>query len=351
MAERSTLKRVLQAAFSTFIVVGIFVGVLPRIASYGEVWDAIAAMTWPETLGLLAVTLWNLVTYWFVLVAVLPGLTYPKAAIANQASTAIANTLPGGGALGVGVSYAMYSSWGFGTSEIALSVLVSGVFNNFVKLGMPVVALAILAVAGDANAALVSAAAIGVAVLLAAIVLYGLMLYSEQLARAIGSGLGRVVSRVRALFRRPAVETWGEAAARFRRQTIGLLRERWLWITVASMVSHGSLFVVLLVTLRNVGVSPEDVSWPKALAAFAFVRLVSALPITPGGLGVVELGYTAALAVGVSSGTEAGIVAAVLVFRALTYVVPIPLGALSYLYWRRSRSVVAATQNVVDTAR
>ena len=32
------------------------------------------------------------------------------------------------------------------------------------------------------------------------------------------------------------------------------------------------------------------------LAAFAFVRLISALPITPGGLGVVELGYTAALA-------------------------------------------------------
>lgn len=349
MARRPTLKRVLQAVFSTVVVVGIFVGVLPRIAGYGEVWEAITAMTWIEILGLAIVTLWNLVTYWFVLVAVLPGLSYPKAAVANQASTAIANTLPGGGALGVGVSYAMYSSWGFTPAAIALSVLVSGVFNNFVKLGMPVVALAILAVAGDANAALVTAAAAGVAVLIGAIVLYGLMLYRERLARAIGTGIGRVVSWFRALLRRPPVESWGDSAARFRRQTIGLLRDRWLRITVASVVSHASLFIVLLVTLRNVGVSADEVSWPKALAAFAFVRLISALPITPGGLGVVELGYTAALAVGVSSGTEAGIVAAVLVFRALTYFVPIPLGALAYVYWRRSRSVVVSTQNVVDT--
>ncbi|HSG80314.1 MAG TPA: UPF0104 family protein, partial [Acidimicrobiia bacterium] len=89
---------------SLAVVLGIFVGVMPRIADYGDVWTTIRAMTWLETTSLVAVGVWNLVTYWFVLVAVLPGLSYGQAAIANQASTAISNTLPGGGAIGVGVT-------------------------------------------------------------------------------------------------------------------------------------------------------------------------------------------------------------------------------------------------------
>ena len=62
------------------------------------------------------------------------------------------------------------------------------------------------------------------------------------------------------------------------------------------------------------------------LAAFAFVRLLSAVPITPGGLGLVELGLTAALGSGLPDGTKNQIAAAVLLYRALTWLLPIPLG-------------------------
>jgi uncharacterized membrane protein YbhN (UPF0104 family) len=46
------------------------------------------------------------------------------------------------------------------------------------------------------------------------------------------------------------------------------------------------LFLVLLLALRHVGVSQRQVGWIEALAGFALVRLLSAFPITPGGLGV-----------------------------------------------------------------
>jgi len=52
--------------------------------------------------------------------------------------------------------------------------------------------------------------------------------------------------------------------------------------------------VVLLVCLRDVGVSDAEVGWAEVLAVFAFARLVTAIPITPGGAGLVE----AALIVG-----------------------------------------------------
>ena len=78
--------------------------------------------------------------------------------------------------------------------------------------------------------------------------------------------------------------------------------------------------------------------WITVLASFAFVRLISALPITPGGVGVVELGYVASLTVGLDESQRASVVAAVLVFRFLTYFLPIPAGVVAYLYWRGNTS-------------
>ena len=331
-------KRALQALISLVIVVGIFVGVMPMIADYGEVWATIEAMTWLEVLSLVLIGLWNLATYWFVLTAALPGLRLREAAVVNQASTAVANTLPGGGAIGVGVTIAMLTSWGFTIAAITRSALVTGIWNNFVKLGMPVLALALLALEGEVTAARLTAAAIGIAVLVGAVVVFALLLMSERLARAIGRGLGRVVDWFRGLFRRDPLGDWGERAANFRSDTIGLLRHRWLWLTAATLLSHFSLYLVLLVALRHVGVSQEELSWITVLAAFAFVRLISALPITPGGVGVVELGYAAVLTIGLDDITSAQVVAAILVFRAITYLLPIPLGIVAYLVWRWNKS-------------
>jgi uncharacterized protein (TIRG00374 family) len=330
--------RVVQALISLAIVVGIFVGVMPLIADYGEVWDTISAMTSLEMFSLLLVGLWNLATYWFVIVAALPGLRLREAAVVNQASTAVANTLPGGGAIGVGVSIAMLTSWGFTVAAIARSALVTGIWNNFVKLGMPVLALALLALEGGLTPARLLAAAVGIGVLIAAIVLLALILKSDRLARAIGRGIGKIVDWFRKLFRKEPLADWGERAAKFRRDTIGLLEHRWLMLTVATLVSHLSLYIVLLATLRNVGVSQEELSWITVFAAFSFVRLISALPITPGGVGVVELGYAAALTIGLDPTTRAQVVAAILVFRAITYLLPIPLGAISYVIWRINKS-------------
>jgi uncharacterized membrane protein YbhN (UPF0104 family) len=338
-AGRNRTKRIIQAVVSLALVVGIFAFAFPQFADYGDVWTQITAMTGIEVATLLLVALWNLVTYWFVLTAVLPGLTYPQAAISNQASTAVANTLPGGGAIAVGVTYAMYSSWGFTKAQFALAAVVSGVWNTFVKLGMPVLALALLALRGDITAGRVLAAVAGIGVLTASIVVFGLFLYKSALARRIGAFFGRLVSRVRGWVGKSPVSDWGQAAVKFRADTLGLLRTRWLRLTIATLISHVSLYIVLLITLRHVGVGQDVLSWIEVLAVFAFVRLISALPITPGGVGVVELGLTVGLQVAADlDAVDSSIAAAVLVFRAITFVLPIPLGAIAYLIWRGNTS-------------
>jgi uncharacterized protein (TIRG00374 family) len=134
---------------------------------------------------------------------------------------------------------------------------------------------------------------------------------------------------------------------RFRALAVRLLRARWHWLTAATVVSHLSLFLVLLLALRHVGVSESEVSWVEALAAFALVRLLSAFPITPGGLGVVELGLAAALVL--AGGDRAQVVAAVLVFRLLTFLLPVPIGAVTWWLWRRSEGRPLARSAEVAT--
>jgi uncharacterized protein (TIRG00374 family) len=325
------LRQALQIWISIAVVVVIFVFAFPKIASYSEVWAEIQAMTWNEVTTLVLVAVWNLFTYWFVIVASLPRSNIWQAIKVNATSTAVSNTLPGGGAIGVAVTYGMFSQYGISKSDISLSILVSGVWNNFVKLGMPVIALALLAVHGDASGGLVVAALIGVVALAVALLLFTLVLRSEELARKVGSRLGRAASMVRRLFRKPPVDLSG-STVEFRRDAIGLLRHRWLQLTVTSLINHLSLYLVLLVALRHVGVSQAEVGWVQVLAAFSLIRLVSALPITPGGVGVVELGLAAALVA--AGGPEAEVAAGVLVYRALTYLLPIPIGAILYLQWR-----------------
>ena len=142
----------------------------------------------------------------------------------------------------------------------------------------------------------------------------------------------------------------------FRADIVGLLERRWIRITVTSLISHLSLYAVLLVALRDVGVSNDEVSWQQVLAAFAFVRLLSAVPVTPGGLGLVELGLTAALGSGLPAETKAEIAAAVLLYRGLTWLLPVPLGVGCWIFWRattaggrRSRSATPGDGSAVTT--
>jgi uncharacterized membrane protein YbhN (UPF0104 family) len=330
--------RWLQGALSLAVVALIFGFLFPRVADYGEVWKSIRAMTWLEGVSLGLIAAWNLASYWPMLTGVQPGLRLREAAVANLASTAISNTLPGGAALGVGATVTMQRSWGIPVSDTALAAVVGGIWNNFVKLGLPIVALALLAITGEAGAGLAVAALIGVAVLAAAIAVFAMLLRGPELAARVGAAAGTAVSAVRGVLRRRPVAGWDERARRFRADIIGLLAHRWIRITVSTLVSHLSLFLVLLVALRHVGVSDDEVSWAKVLASFSFVRLLSAVPLTPGGLGVVELGLTAALGSGLPDGTKNQIAAAVLVYRGLTWFVPIPLGIGSWLFWRTNRS-------------
>ena len=331
--RRSSTRMAIGVLVSLVLVVAIFYFLL-RDIDLALVWAEIRAMTWMEDAVLAVIAAWNLATYVLVWMSVTPGLGFWHAFVMTQSTTAVANTVYGGSAIGIGMTYSMLGRWGYSRSRTTTAVLVSGVWNSFVKLGLPVLALALVLLQGGAGGGRVTAALLGIAGLVGAIVVFALMLRSEEQARRFGLLAGRVASRALRLVRRPPVQGWELATVKFRSRTLALVEHRWVPITAATLISHLSLYLVLLATLRAVGVSDDEVGWAEVLAVFAFARLATAIPFTPGGAGVVEAVLIGGLVA--AGGDREQVTAAVLVYRALTWALPILIGVICYLWWRRN---------------
>ena len=250
----------------------------------------------------------------------------------TQASTALSIVTPAGAAVGIAGSYSMLRSWGYGRSAVGLAVAVAGVWNQLANLAFPIVALALLTSVTRTTrrcARLPSSASpsspssspgsrsrsrprAGAA---------------DRRSRRAGRQPGQAGG-----FRRKPVAWGGEDLASFRTRALDLLRRRWHVITLATLAGHLTVFLVLLVCLRAVGVSGDEVSAIEAFAAWSLIRILGALPLTPGGVGIVELGLSGALVAFGASNADA--VAATLLYRALTVLPTLALGALAAATWR-----------------
>ena len=307
-------------------------------------WASLGGMAWPQALLVGVTAAASMASYWFMICAVLPSIRLRQAAAVNLSSSAVANTLPAGGALGLGVSWAMLSSWGVSTADYVLYTLVSGIWNVLARLGLPALALLVMLTAAQPDALLIAAAAVGLAVLATVAAGLGLLVRSESFALRAGGILQRgLVIACRLVRRKPPCDI-PQALLGFRRRAAALIAARGWRITATTAASQLILWLVLLACLRGVGLSQAQVPWQTSLAAFAFVRLLTALPITPGGLGITELGLIGTLAVGAGPGAGAQVTAAVLLYRAVTYLPPIPLGALACLLWRHAPALIGPSR-------
>jgi putative heme transporter len=325
-------RKIASTAASAVLVAAIFGFALPHVASYRSVWASVQVMTWPHVLLVVIAAGASLAAGWLVICSILPSIRLREAAVVNLGSTAVANTLPAGGALAMGVSWTMLSSWGISAAEYVLYTLVSGIWNVFARLGLPVIALLIIATVGRPQAGLLAGAVAGVVLLVIVAACFGLLLRSESFALRADTVLQRALAIACRLAHRPPPAAG--SLQRFRELASGLLATRGWRITAATAASSLTLWLVLLASVRGVGLSQSQVPWQTSLAAFAFVRLLTVLPVTPGGAGITELGLVGILAAGADHKVAGQVTAAVLLYRAVTYLAPIPSGALAWVGWR-----------------
>ena len=271
---------------------------LPRISSYGQEWHSVTAMTWPGIVLILSATAVSLAATWVMIQAFLPRLRLHQAAAVSLSSSAVANTVPAGGAVALGLSWRMMASWGVGTQDFVQYTLVSGLWNVFARLSLPVFALVALAVSGQSGYVPPAAAYSGAAALVVIALGLRFLLRSTSCATLAGRGLQAMETLGCRLARRQPSRRMASGLLDFRADTSAMLAERGIRITVTTLLANIAFWFVLLACLRASGLTQAQVSWQASLAAFALVRLLTVLPLTPGGLGIVELGLTAPLIAG-----------------------------------------------------
>lgn len=340
VSASSRLKRIVLFSVGVIVLVLVFTVAIPKFADYGEVWRAVRSISRGWQVAILLAGVANIVTYapnWMV---VLPGLSWRRSMAVTMSGTAVSNVMPVGGPIAMTMQYGMLREWGFPRRDASRAMVLTGVWNTFSNLGLPIFALGLLTIRGGRNAALMAAARIGFPLLLTGMALFVIALRSEEGARRVG----RLVHRLSRPLRRfgkqdrsgSAERRLPDALVAFRSESIELIRKRWLALTVATLVGLSTVYLLFIICLRAVGVPASEITFTEAFAAWASTRLLSAIPITPGGIGIVDVGLTGALVA--FGGDEPKVVGAVLLYRVLTWLPPVILGALSGLTWRKQHA-------------
>lgn len=330
--SRRALTRGLAVAGSLVVVGLVFALALPSIARYGAVWNELRGLTPVWLAALAAAVLVNSVTSALPWRVLLPRLGFVWALRITQASTALITVLPGGAPAGMALSFAMLRTRRIDRGAAAMTVALSGVWSQLSTFLFPVVALAAIAASGPLPRPAVWAAIAGVVVAAVAVALLALALARPRRALLLGGATRSAFALLLRLVRRPPPSWSRSGMLRLRRSTLGAIRRHGLALTLATLANQLTAYVVFDLSLRAVGISTSQVSVADSFTAWSLARLIESLPLTPGGLGLVELGLTGML---VAFGApHAPLVAAVLLYRGLVVVPTLALGAVAGLTWR-----------------
>lgn len=334
-------KQVLQAVVGLGLAAVLLVWGLPYFAqtSWDEIWHHVRAVPLSSVLGFQVLMLVGLWCYTFTFTGALRGLSHSKALVINLCGSSVSNLLPGGGAVGLAATYAMCRSWGFTRRATSTAAIVTGVWNVLARIALPVVAILALWFGGVTLPAVLTELAIGGAVTgLAILAAFVAIMASEHAAQWIGRWVDRLLGpllrrRSRSTGRPPMrVE---ELVRDLRARINDVVASGWWSMTLGMVGFFGAYYVLFVLIMRQTGVTTMPLN--LLFAAFAIGRLLTAVGITPGGVGVTE---TATAAVLVGWGADpAAATAGVVLFSIITHLMEVPLGGLGWLLWSVSPKV------------
>jgi uncharacterized membrane protein YbhN (UPF0104 family) len=340
-------RHVVRALAAAALAVVLLFFVFPRVlgTTLGDVRAAFGAVSGRDALVLVVLWAAGLFTHSFVLTGSLPGLTRRRALTLNLTGSAVANTLPFGGAGGMSMNYVMIRAWGVEPTGFAAFTLVSNAWGILLKLLMPALAVAALWVTDVRVSHATGWTAVGGLVALALVVGTGAVgLASRRLAERAAAVASSTVAAAARLLRRQGDHARVGAAVLSCRDTVAsVLRRSWRQISLGT-VGYGTLQALLLwACLHSVG---AHLAPAVVVAGYAVDRVMTLAVLTPGAAGFVEAGTAAALiALG---GAPAAVAAGVLLYRGFTFALEIPVGGAwlaGWLFWRR-RSLASGRGSV-----
>ena len=244
----------------------------------------------------------------------------------NMATLALSHVVPGGTAPSGALAYRMYNALGVPSATNAFGLAVQGSGSAVVLNIIFWIALVISIPLRGFNPGYVGGALVGVFLMLAFFGTVALLTRGQRHADAWLRAFARRVPRL-------DPDRISQILARVaERITLLISNRRTLrasleWAALNWLLDAACLWVFLYAF--GYPISPIDL-----IVAYGLANILAAIPLTPGGLGVVEATLTSAI-VGFGVPHSQALLA-VLAYRFLNFWLPIPLGGVAYLSmdWR-----------------
>lgn len=287
--------------------------------------------------------------------ATIPGLSIPRAALADQAALSAAYGIAvGGGPVGVAAKITMFRHWGVTQSAIGASLVATAVIPTFTTWGPAVAVHLPMIVQDNASRVETLAVVVGLATIAFNIVFWAGVLYLNgpihyiaSLSQWIQRFVGRVTPR---RFTKASNAVHAFDPKLFVHSTRGDLRSLFRARIAHMLLGATSVMLMslcaFLLSLRAFEV--EGVSLVEALSAFALLRVVVALSPLPGGVGLAEISLVALLTN--AGANETAALGATLLYRCVVWLTPLIVGGVGWWSWSRHHlwTNINTTQSLSD---
>jgi ketosteroid isomerase-like protein len=330
---RSIVARVAVSVLALAISAVLLVSVFDDL-DWSSIWSSVTSLGDGERIALVSATAILIGAQGLVTACTVPGLPVRRGVLAYLGPASVASVIPGPSDLPL--RFRMYTSWGFTPSQASLAVVSSGVFSISTKLVLPVLASLVAVVSGieldDGIGTTIVAAGLVLGVL---VVLTGVTLSSPSLTARVGRWLQAPWTTVTRLLRKDTAPL-AEVFEATRSKAVRLLADRWAIATWAAVLYTTAQLGLMVLALRAMGVPQEALTTTEVFVALGIVQGLTVIPLTAGNVGVSETAWIALMG-GMAGGSYVNeVTAAVIIFRALTWLLIIPLGGVALAIWKRS---------------
>ncbi|MGD0314187.1 MAG: lysylphosphatidylglycerol synthase transmembrane domain-containing protein [Acidimicrobiales bacterium] len=242
---------------------------------------------------------------------------------AQLAGNSISLIVPGGAAAGAAVQFRMLAVSGMDATDAVGGLTAFSFLGIAGLLALPVFVLPVVLFGSPVSRGLVDAAIIGAIGFFLFCGLGAVFMALEAPLRWVGRLVQSVRNRL--LRKRDPLTGLPDRLMEQRDLIRTVLGQQWWQATLLSAGRLAFDYLCLLFSVRAVGAHPRP---SLILLAYAVAGIIGLVPITPGGLGIVEASLSGLLVLAGLSGVEA--VLATLAYRLASYWIPLMSGPFAY---------------------
>lgn len=321
---RGIRRRILTLSIAAVVLYGVAPAVLEVFGAYHRLSD-VDPVWWILVVATSAVGTWCMCSLqrlalnrapWFPVVT------------SQLAGAAFSKVVPGGSAAAAALQARMLAQAGLAPAAIGTGLAAGALLLLAALAGLPLLAVPALLLGRHIPDGLLETGALGLAIFLILFGISTLLLLNDRVLKAVARTLQmaeRRLNRWRA--------TSDELPERLFNQR-NLLRRSLggSWLSAVATATGRWIFdfLSLYAALLAVGARPPLY---VALLAYSAAQLLGQLPLTPGGLGVVEAGLTGTLALAGVPAAPAAL--ATLAYRLASFWLPLPVGLIAWIWHRR----------------